>query len=88
MSTHFRFIGMLDLTFVRSSVCGHSFSAAAIREYLGPNKVTKKRCPASGCNQIFCQNDLKVDKELAKKVKDVMRRERMREEDSDEEVVE
>lgn len=71
-----------------SSVCGHSFSAAAIREYLGPNKFTKKGCPSSGCNQAFSQNDLKVDKELGKKVKDAARRERMREDDSDGEVIE
>lgn len=71
-----------------SSICGHSFSAAAIREYLGGNKFAKKTCPASGCNKMFCQDDLKVDKELGKKAKDAARRERMREEDSDEEVVE
>lgn len=69
-------------------MCGHSFSAAAIREYLGPNKHIKKKCPASGCNQMFCQNDLKVDKELEKKAKNAARRERMREDDSDGEVVE
>lgn len=37
---------------------------------------------------MICLSDLKPNKELAKKAKDAARRERMREEDSDEEVVE
>ncbi|GBE84954.1 predicted protein [Sparassis crispa] len=70
-----------------SMVCHHSFSADAIQEFLGPSHTTTKKCPASGCNKYICLNDLKDDKELAKKAKDAARRERMREDDSDEEDV-
>ncbi|PCH40098.1 hypothetical protein WOLCODRAFT_98254, partial [Wolfiporia cocos MD-104 SS10] len=42
-----------------SEPCGHSFSAAAIREFLGPHRIAKKKCPASGCNKYICLNDLK-----------------------------
>lgn len=72
-----------------SSVCQHSFSAQAIRQMLGPNRFTKKRCPASGCNQMICLNDLKPNKELERKVKANQRRAQRREEDQDaEEIVE
>ncbi|OBZ71434.1 E3 SUMO-protein ligase nse2 [Grifola frondosa] len=70
-----------------SSVCGHSFSAGAIREFLGPNKNSKKKCPASGCNQYLNIGDLHPDKELARRARDAARREQAREEDSDEEEV-
>jgi hypothetical protein len=56
---------------------------------LGPNRFTKKRCPASGCNQMICLNDLKPNKELERKVKANQRRAQRREEDQDaEEIVE
>ncbi|OCH86400.1 hypothetical protein OBBRIDRAFT_738066 [Obba rivulosa] len=72
-----------------STVCGHSFSAAAIKEYLGNSRNVKKPCPASGCKKSFSHNDLKPDKELAKKVKDAARRQRMRDSDDDaEEIIE
>ncbi|KAI0071700.1 hypothetical protein K474DRAFT_1693360 [Panus rudis PR-1116 ss-1] len=72
-----------------SQVCGHSFSAAAIRDYLGNKRSTK--CPASGCNKHFSWADLKPNKELAKKARDAARRERAREssnESSADEVIE
>ncbi|KAH9936319.1 uncharacterized protein B0H18DRAFT_973327 [Fomitopsis serialis] len=59
-----------------SRVCSHSYSATSIREYLGV-RGGRKKCPALG--------DLSPNKELAKKAKDAARRERMREEDSDDE---
>ncbi|KAH9065321.1 hypothetical protein EDB87DRAFT_1555887 [Lactarius vividus] len=72
-----------------SSICQHSFSAQAIRQMLGPNRFTKKKCPASGCNQMICLNDLEPNKELERKVKAYQRRAQRREEDQDaEEIVE
>ncbi|KAI0260215.1 hypothetical protein BC834DRAFT_556285 [Gloeopeniophorella convolvens] len=72
-----------------SSICQHSFSAAAIRQMLGPNRYTKKICPASGCNQMICINDLRPDKDLERRVKAYQRRARQREEDPEaEEIVE
>ncbi|KAH9002686.1 hypothetical protein EDB86DRAFT_197703 [Lactarius hatsudake] len=72
-----------------SSICQHSFSAQAIRQMLGPNRFTKKKCPASGCNQMICLNDLETNKELERKVKAYQRRAQRREEDQDaEEIVE
>ncbi|KAI0927246.1 hypothetical protein AcV5_007833 [Taiwanofungus camphoratus] len=71
-----------------SELCGHTFSGEAITDFLGPSRTERKKCPASGCNKMICLSDLKPNKELAKKAKDAARRERMREEDSDEEVVE
>lgn len=56
---------------------------------LGSNKHTKKTCPASGCRQMICRNDLKPNKDLERKVKNAQRRAQRREEDSDaEEVIE
>jgi len=72
-----------------SAICQHSFSAGAIRQVLGPNRFTKKKCPASGCNQMICLNDLKPNKELERRVKAYQRRAQRREEDQDaEEIVE
>ncbi|EMD39937.1 hypothetical protein CERSUDRAFT_132615 [Gelatoporia subvermispora B] len=74
---------------VTSSVCGHSFSAVAIKEYLKYNRTAKKQCPASGCKQYISLGDLEPDKDLAKKVKDAARRQRMRDSDDDaEEIIE
>lgn len=71
------------------SVCQHTFSAAAIGQVLGPNRFTKKKCPASGCNQMICLNDLKPNKELERRVKAYQRRAQRREEEHDaEEIVE
>ncbi|THH16547.1 hypothetical protein EW146_g4097 [Bondarzewia mesenterica] len=69
------------------NVCAHSFSAKAIRQLLGPNKYTKKMCPAAGCNKMISLNDLHPDKDLERKVKKAQHRARQREEDSDEEEV-
>ena len=68
-------------------LCGHSYSAASIREYLNI-RGGRKQCPAAGCHKMISMGDLMQDKELAKKAKDAARRERMREEDSDEDVIE
>ena len=59
-------------------LCRHSFSGEAIREFL---KNGPKRCPASGCNKQIALRDLKDDKQLARKIRDVARREQMRERD-------
>ncbi|KAI0304329.1 hypothetical protein B0F90DRAFT_1666848 [Multifurca ochricompacta] len=72
-----------------STICQHTFSAEAIKQVLGLNRFTKKKCPASGCNQMICLNDLKPNKELERRVKAHERRARRREEDHDvEEIVE
>jgi E3 SUMO-protein ligase NSE2 len=71
--------------------CGHSFSAQAIREYLGHSFTARQKCPTSGCNKVISLDDLKPDKELARKAREAARRERMREEDDDdvdEEIIE
>ncbi|KAI0345761.1 hypothetical protein BDW22DRAFT_1325047 [Trametopsis cervina] len=74
-----------------SITCHHSFSASAIRDYLNNNRTLRKKCPTSGCNKVIGLDDLKPNKELAKKAKEAARRERMREEDDDdmdEEIIE
>ncbi|KAI0632124.1 hypothetical protein C8Q77DRAFT_902243 [Trametes polyzona] len=72
-----------------SRVCGHSYSAAAIREYLGSSRNMKKECPATGCKKEISLAVLESNKELAKRAREAARRERAREEDSgDEEVIE
>jgi SUMO ligase MMS21 Smc5/6 complex component len=76
----------LILTYLKriiSSLCGHSFSRDAIQQYLGPNKASIRKCPASGCNKSFCWNDLKTNKDLEKRVKAAGRRRRAQEEDED-----
>ena len=79
----------LSCIFPFRDICQHSFSAAAIKQMLGPNRFTKKKCPASGCNQMICLNDLKPNKELERRVKAYQRREQRREEEQDaEEIVE
>ncbi|KAI0086535.1 hypothetical protein BDY19DRAFT_894649 [Irpex rosettiformis] len=66
-----------------SNTCGHSFSAEAIRQYLGNNLTSRKKCPTSGCNKVISLDDLKPNKELAKKAREAARRERMREEEDE-----
>jgi len=61
-------------------VCKHSFSGAAIREYLSRGV---KKCPAAGCNKKITLNDLKEDRALERKVKEHARRAAMRAEDED-----
>ena len=49
------------------------------------------QCPASGCHKMIALSDLVPNKDLAKKAKDMARRERAREESDesdDDEVVE
>lgn len=73
--------------YVNRRVCKHSFSKAAIREYL--SNVARKQCPTSGCNQFLGLGDLYDDKALKRKVQEASRRERMREsDDEDGDVVE
>ncbi|KAF8631792.1 hypothetical protein AX17_005007 [Amanita inopinata Kibby_2008] len=70
-----------------SAVCGHSFSAEAIRGYFSGREL--KKCPASGCNKSFMLSDCRPDKELARRVKAWVRRTQRNEEHSDaEEIVE
>ncbi|KAI0781981.1 hypothetical protein C8Q75DRAFT_812054 [Abortiporus biennis] len=66
-----------------SKICGHSFDATGIREWIGTKRSIP--CPASGCNKELKLSDLAPNKELAKKAKEAARRERMREEDDFEE---
>ncbi|ELU42227.1 zf-Nse domain-containing protein [Rhizoctonia solani AG-1 IA] len=53
-----------------STVCGHSFSADAIRTYVRTNN----RCPAQGCNAQISSAVLKEDKVLQKKARAAKRR--------------
>ena len=71
-----------DLNRVPNSrkTCKHSFSGAAIREYLARGV---RKCPATGCNKKIALADLKVDKALERRAKDHARREIMRAEDEE-----
>lgn len=71
-------------------VCGHSFSAKAIREYLGGSRTARKVCPTAGCNKVISMGDLEENRDLKRKAENAARRERMRaeEEDEDADVVE
>ncbi|KAI0372159.1 hypothetical protein BV20DRAFT_991662 [Pilatotrama ljubarskyi] len=72
-----------------SKLCGHSYSAEAIKDYLGHSRARRKECPATGCKKQISLADLEPNKELAKRAKEAARRERAREEDSDDgEVIE
>ncbi|KAG6376960.1 hypothetical protein JVT61DRAFT_995 [Boletus reticuloceps] len=72
-----------------STLCGHSYSRAAIQEFLRAGR-TGQLCPASGCNKRITMDNLRVDKELEKRIKIAMRRQRQREEseEDDDEVIE
>jgi len=61
-----------------SKPCKHSFSGAAIREYLSRGL---KKCPAAGCSKMITLADLKEDKVLERRVKEHTRRAAMRAED-------
>jgi SUMO ligase MMS21 Smc5/6 complex component len=70
-------------------VCGHSFSEEAIRQTFRGSPSVAKKCPASGCNQVFKLTDLKRDASLAKKVKNWNRRnQRAADHDDAEEIIE
>ena len=68
------------IVWLPSKLCGHSYSSAAIREYL---RGGRQQCPATGCNKQLVLSDLEVDKGLAKRAKEAARRERARDEDDD-----
>jgi SUMO ligase MMS21 Smc5/6 complex component len=59
---------------VHSTVCKHSFSADAIRDYFKNSHGQAMKCPASGCNKKFRLADCQTDNALAKKIKDHKRR--------------
>ncbi|KAF8809574.1 hypothetical protein BYT27DRAFT_7094222 [Phlegmacium glaucopus] len=59
---------------VTSSVCKHSFSADAIRDYFKKSPGRELKCPASGCNKTFKLSDCRSDDVLAKKVRAHQRR--------------
>ncbi|CAE6494171.1 unnamed protein product [Rhizoctonia solani] len=65
-----------------STVCGHSFSADAIRGYV----KTNNRCPAQGCNAQISLGVLKEDKVLQKKAKAAKRRAAREESESADEI--
>ncbi|KAJ6508918.1 hypothetical protein C8R45DRAFT_1208504 [Mycena sanguinolenta] len=71
-----------------SSVCKHSFSGDAIRDYFR-NKRGQQKCPASGCSKSFALADCKPNPDLARKVKAVEKRQAraQQQEDSDAEEV-
>ena len=66
-------------------MCGHSFSATAIREYLGGARAARKVCPNAGCNKVISLADLEENKDLKRKAENAARRERMREAEEEEE---
>ena len=77
--------------FVHSTVCGHSYSRAAIQDFLKRSGRDGKACPASGCNKRITMDSLRADKELEKRIKIAARKQRQRaesEEDDDDEVIE
>ena len=78
----FTFCGSPDFNRITNSrtTCKHSFSGAAIREYLSRGM---RKCPATGCNKKITLADLKEDRALERKVKEHARREAMRAEDED-----
>ncbi|CAE6457839.1 unnamed protein product [Rhizoctonia solani] len=65
-----------------STVCGHSFSADAIRAYV----KTNNKCPAQGCNALISLGVLKEDKVLQKKAKAAKRRAAREETESADEI--
>ncbi|KAJ1303154.1 hypothetical protein OPQ81_011355 [Rhizoctonia solani] len=65
-----------------SSVCGHSFSAEAIRAWVRSNN----KCPAQGCNAQISLGVLKEDKGLQKKAKAAKRRAAREESESADEI--
>lgn len=72
-----------------SKVCGHSFSGAAIQEYLQKARADGIACPAAGCKKRLTMAMLRSDKDLEKKIKIAARQRQRRAEDSDDgEVVE
>lgn len=62
-----------------SKACKHSYSKAAIFEYLGTS-VMGKKCPASGCQQTISRNTLREDPKLGRRVRDAARRQEARKE--------
>lgn len=73
---------------VHREVCGHSFSADAIRAMFGNSKGSKK-CPSSGCNRSFTYSECKPNKQLAKKMRLHERRMKKKEQETDaDEVIE
>ncbi|KAG6336055.1 hypothetical protein ID866_3028 [Astraeus odoratus] len=72
-----------------SKICGHSFSEAAIREFLKNPKAGGTPCPAAGCTKRLTMAVIQPDKDLEKKVKIAARKRQRQEEDSDDgEVIE
>ncbi|CAE6394553.1 unnamed protein product [Rhizoctonia solani] len=65
-----------------STVCGHAFSADAIRAYVRTNN----KCPAQGCNAQISLAVLKEDKVLQKKARAAKRRAAREESESAEEI--
>ncbi|CAE6373203.1 unnamed protein product [Rhizoctonia solani] len=65
-----------------STVCGHSFSADAIRTYA----KTNNKCPAQGCHAQISLGVLKEDKVLQKKAKAAKRRAAREESESADEI--
>ena len=59
---------------VHSTICKHSFSADAIRDYFKNSLGREMKCPASGCNKRFRLSDCQTDNALAKKIKNHKRR--------------
>jgi SUMO ligase MMS21 Smc5/6 complex component len=58
-----------------SRPCNHSYSAAAIREFL---KKGPQACPVSGCQHRISRDELFEDKGLRGRVRAAQRREEMR----------
>ncbi|KAJ7043978.1 hypothetical protein C8F04DRAFT_1027764 [Mycena alexandri] len=69
-----------------SSVCKHSFSGDALREYFKSARGALK-CPTSGCSKKFTLAECQPNPDLIRKIKAYERRQKRAQEDSDAEEV-
>ncbi|KAJ7784682.1 hypothetical protein B0H16DRAFT_1402744 [Mycena metata] len=70
-----------------SSVCKHSFSGEALKDYFKSARGVPKPCPTSGCSKKFTLADCHPNPDLARKIKAYERRQKRAQEDSDAEEV-
>ncbi|VVT56079.1 uncharacterized protein SAPINGB_P004790 [Magnusiomyces paraingens] len=70
---------------VRSRVCGHSFSSAAIYEILNNSYFHSDKilCPIPACSHHFSRNDLEPNPQLDRETKAAKRREQLEQEKED-----
>ncbi|KAF7365305.1 SP-RING-type domain-containing protein [Mycena venus] len=78
----------LNLLLSLRSICNHSFSGEAVREFF-KNKRGPQKCPASGCSKSFTLAQCQPNPDLARKIKAIQKRQAraQQQEDSDAEEV-